>query len=40
MRQVYTNITIIVSHLKVFPSTVDVADMHGESPYNIMFGES
>lgn len=25
-------------YVKVFPSTVDQKDMHGESPYNIMFG--
>ena len=23
----------------MFPSTVDTANMHGESPYNIMFGK-
>jgi len=25
-------------YVKVFPSTLDQTDMHGESPYNIMFG--
>jgi len=25
-------------YVKVFPSTMDQKDMHGESPYNIMFG--
>merc|ERR1712121_125998 len=25
-------------YVKVFPSTLDQKDMHGESPYNIMFG--
>ena len=25
-------------YVKVFPSTVDISEMHGESPYNIMFG--
>jgi len=25
-------------YVKVFPSTLDQSDMHGESPYNIMFG--
>jgi len=25
-------------YVKVFPSTMDQTDMHGESPYNIMFG--
>ena len=28
-----------LSHLKVFPSTQDQEAMHGESPYNVMFGE-
>ena len=27
-------------YVKVFPSTLDQKDMHGESPYNIMFGKS
>ena len=26
--------------LQIFPSTLDQADMHGESNYNIMFGKS
>ena len=26
-------------YVKVFPSTLDQKDMHGESPYNIMFGK-
>ena len=26
--------------LQIFPSTLDQADMHGESDYNIMFGKS
>ena len=25
-------------YVKVFPSSLDQTDMHGESPYNIMFG--
>merc|ERR1719209_1927855 len=25
-------------YVKVFPSTLDQTDMHGETPYNIMFG--
>ena len=25
-------------YVKVFPSDLDQKDMHGESPYNIMFG--
>jgi calreticulin len=25
-------------YIKVYPSTVDQADLHGDSPYNIMFG--
>ena len=25
-------------YVKVFPSTMDQKDMHGESPYNVMFG--
>ena len=27
-------------YVKVFPSTLDQKDMHGDSPYNIMFGKS
>lgn len=27
-------------YVKVFPSTLDQKDMHGESPYNIMFGKA
>lgn len=26
-------------YVKLFPSTLDQGDMHGESPYNIMFGK-
>lgn len=25
-------------YIKLFPSDLDQTDMHGESPYNIMFG--
>ena len=26
-------------YVKIFPSDLDQSDMHGESPYNIMFGK-
>ena len=35
----YGMFVLSLSRLKVFPSTLDQEAMHGESPYNIMFGK-